>query len=234
MKKSFFLTSKFLSFLYTLISDETLYFIFFFSLSCGKEQKTDEATTHKHTLLSSFEKKKHEKMAIEMDLFRSEEMELVQLIIPAEAAHDTVQTLGSVGLVAFRDLNKDKSAFQKTYANQVKRCDEMLRKLRFFTEHMNKAGITIRKEIGDGSGGGRAGRFNSNEEEDGRVDEEEQQQQSHFDRRARTHSGRVIGRSLSVVREHGKAETIARRAGGIAVGFRESGRVFRGSAVGRE
>ena len=93
-------------------------------------------------------------MAIEMDLFRSEEMELVQLIIPAEAAHDTVQTLGSVGLVAFRDLNKDKSAFQKTYANQVKRCDEMLRKLRFFTEHMNKAGITIRKEIGDGSGGG--------------------------------------------------------------------------------
>ena len=109
------------------------------------EQKRERDDT-KHT------RKKH-KMAIEMDLFRSEEMELVQLIIPAEAAHDTVQTLGSVGLVAFRDLNKDKSAFQKTYANQVKRCDEMLRKLRFFTEHMNKAGITIRKEIGDGSGG---------------------------------------------------------------------------------
>ena len=78
-------------------------------------------------------------------------MELVQLIIPAEAAHDTVQTLGQVGLVAFRDLNKDKSAFQKTYANQVKRCDEMLRKLRFFTENVNKAGITIRK--GGGGGG---------------------------------------------------------------------------------
>ncbi|CAL6341913.1 unnamed protein product [Bathycoccus prasinos] len=109
-------------------------------------------------------------MAIEMDLFRSEEMELVQLIIPAEAAHDTVQTLGSVGLVAFRDLNKDKSAFQKTYANQVKRCDEMLRKLRFFTEHMNKAGITIRKEIGDGSGGydgWASGRFRNEEETDG-------------------------------------------------------------------
>jgi V-type H+-transporting ATPase subunit a len=90
-------------------------------------------------------------MAIEMDLFRSEEMELVQLIIPAEAAHDTVQTLGQVGLVAFRDLNEDKSAFQKTYANQVKRCDEMLRKLRFFTENVNKAGITIRK--GGGGGG---------------------------------------------------------------------------------
>ena len=99
-----------------------------------------------------------------MDMFSSEEMELVQLIIPAEAAHDTVQTLGSVGLVAFRDLNREKSAFQKTYANQVKRCDEMLRKLRFFAEHASKAGITVRKEIGgdreeeeEDGGGGRGG-----------------------------------------------------------------------------
>ena len=105
--------------------------------------------------------RERKKMGVEMDMFRSEEMELVQLIIPAEAAHDTVQTLGSVGLVAFRDLNREKSAFQKTYANQVKRCDEMLRKLRFFAEHASKAGITVRKEIGgdreeeeeDGGGG---------------------------------------------------------------------------------
>ena len=60
---------------------------------------------------------------IEMDMFRSEPMELVQLIIPAEAARDTVQTLGEVGLLSFRDLNKEKSAFQRTYVNQVKRCD---------------------------------------------------------------------------------------------------------------
>ena len=89
-----------------------------------------------------------------MDMFRSEEMELVQLIIPAEAAHDTVQTLGSVGLVAFRDLNREKSAFQKTYANQVKRCDEMLRKLRFFAEHASKAGITVKRDWRRPGGGG--------------------------------------------------------------------------------
>ena len=35
------------------------------------------------------------------DMFRSEEMELVQLIIPAEAAHDTVQTLGWSGWSRF-------------------------------------------------------------------------------------------------------------------------------------
>ena len=46
-------------------------------------------------------------------------MQLVQMVIPAEAAHDTVAKLGHVGMVQFKDLNSDKSAFQRTYANQV-------------------------------------------------------------------------------------------------------------------
>lgn len=40
-------------------------------------------------------------------------------MIPAESAHDTVGALGDVGLLQFKDLNADKSAFQRTYANQV-------------------------------------------------------------------------------------------------------------------
>jgi len=75
------------------------------------------------------------------DLWRSQEMQLVQLVIPAEAAHDTVEKLGYVGKVQFKDLNREKSAFQRTYANQVKRCDEMQRKLRFLLEEMGKAEI---------------------------------------------------------------------------------------------
>eukprot|EP00216_Chloropicon_sp_CCMP2111_P004799 CAMPEP_0198237714 /NCGR_PEP_ID=MMETSP1446-20131203/3509_1 /TAXON_ID=1461542 ORGANISM="Unidentified sp, Strain CCMP2111" /NCGR_SAMPLE_ID=MMETSP1446 /ASSEMBLY_ACC=CAM_ASM_001112 /LENGTH=883 /DNA_ID=CAMNT_0043919949 /DNA_START=128 /DNA_END=2779 /DNA_ORIENTATION=- len=74
-------------------------------------------------------------------LWRSEEMQFVQLVIPAEAAHDTVARLGHVGLMQFKDLNTDKSAFQRTYANQVKRCDEMQRKLRFLLDEMVKVGI---------------------------------------------------------------------------------------------
>ena len=79
-----------------------------------------------------------------MDMFRSEEMQLmqvmhhfaltsqpclpqrfhtliayVQLMMPAEAAHDTVSALGHVGLLQFKDLNTDKSAFQRSYASQV-------------------------------------------------------------------------------------------------------------------
>ncbi len=47
-------------------------------------------------------------------------------------------------MLQFKDLNADKSAFQRTYANQVKRCDEMARRLRFFSEQVLKANMTIK------------------------------------------------------------------------------------------
>ncbi|XVE48991.1 hypothetical protein DITRI_Ditri01bG0045800 [Diplodiscus trichospermus] len=62
-----------------------------------------------------------------MDLFRSEPMQLVQLIIPMESAHLTVSYLGDLGLLQFKD---------------VKKSGEMARKLRFFKEQMLKAGFT--------------------------------------------------------------------------------------------
>ncbi|GMI83579.1 vacuolar proton ATPase A3 [Hibiscus trionum] len=77
-----------------------------------------------------------------MDLFRSEAMQLIQLIIPVESAHLTVSYLGDLGLIQFKDLNSDKSPFQRTYAAQIKRCGEMARKMRFFKEQMLKAGFS--------------------------------------------------------------------------------------------
>ncbi|CAI9286706.1 unnamed protein product [Lactuca saligna] len=77
-----------------------------------------------------------------MDLFRSEPMHLVQLIIPIESVHLTISYLGDIGLIQFKDLNADKSPFQRTYASQIKRCGEMARKLRFFKDQMSKAGTT--------------------------------------------------------------------------------------------
>ncbi|CAJ2679343.1 unnamed protein product [Trifolium pratense] len=77
-----------------------------------------------------------------MDLFRSEPMQLIQLIIPIESAHRTVSYLGDLGLLQFKDLNSEKSPFQRTYAAQIKRCGEMARKLRFFKEQMIKAGVS--------------------------------------------------------------------------------------------
>ncbi|KAG6553279.1 hypothetical protein Mapa_005013 [Marchantia paleacea] len=79
---------------------------------------------------------------VQMELFRSQEMNLVQLIIPSESAHDTVTYLAELGLLQFKDLNPEKSPFQRTYANQVKRCGEMARKLRYFRDQTAKAGLT--------------------------------------------------------------------------------------------
>nr|KYP58616.1 Vacuolar proton translocating ATPase [Cajanus cajan] len=76
-----------------------------------------------------------------MDLMRSEKMTFVQLIIPAESAHRAISYLGELGLLQFRDLNADKSPFQRTFVNQVKRCAEMSRKLRFFKDQISKAGL---------------------------------------------------------------------------------------------
>lgn len=77
-----------------------------------------------------------------MDLLRSEPMQLVQLIIPIESVHRTISYLGDLGLFQFKDLNADKSPFQRTYAAQIKRCGEMARTLRLFKEQMTKAGLS--------------------------------------------------------------------------------------------
>eukprot|EP00286_Rhodomonas_abbreviata_P027937 CAMPEP_0181303760 /NCGR_PEP_ID=MMETSP1101-20121128/8742_1 /TAXON_ID=46948 /ORGANISM="Rhodomonas abbreviata, Strain Caron Lab Isolate" /LENGTH=958 /DNA_ID=CAMNT_0023409379 /DNA_START=207 /DNA_END=3083 /DNA_ORIENTATION=- len=65
-----------------------------------------------------------------MSQFRSEEMCLVQLFIQSEAAHATLQELGKGGSIQFKDLNSDKSAFQRLFVQDVRRCDDMSRILR--------------------------------------------------------------------------------------------------------
>ncbi|KAL6212847.1 hypothetical protein ACLB2K_018062 [Fragaria x ananassa] len=76
-----------------------------------------------------------------MDLLRSEPMQLVHLIIPIESSRRAISYLGELGLFQFKDLNAEKSPFQRTYAAQIKRCGEMARRLRFFRDQMRKAGL---------------------------------------------------------------------------------------------
>lgn len=70
-------------------------------------------------------------------------------MIPAEAAHGTISALGEIGLLQFKDLNADKSAFQRTFASQIKRCDEMARQLRFLTDQVEKADLPMGARLGD-------------------------------------------------------------------------------------
>jgi len=76
-------------------------------------------------------------------LFRSEEMALCQLFLQSEAAYGCVSELGELGLVQFRDLNPETNAFQRKFVNEVRRCDEMERKLRFLEKEIKKDGIPM-------------------------------------------------------------------------------------------
>ncbi|XP_043589853.1 V-type proton ATPase 116 kDa subunit a1 isoform X2 [Bombus pyrosoma] len=76
-------------------------------------------------------------------LFRSEQMTLCQLFLQSEAAYACVSELGELGLVQFRDLNPDVNAFQRKFVNEVRRCDEMERKLRYLEKEIKKDGIPM-------------------------------------------------------------------------------------------
>ncbi|KAL7850335.1 hypothetical protein SRHO_G00196840 [Serrasalmus rhombeus] len=77
------------------------------------------------------------------ELFRSEEMTLAQLFLQSESAYCCVSELGEIGMVQFRDLNPDVNVFQRKFVNEVRRCEEMDRKLRFVEKEIKKANINI-------------------------------------------------------------------------------------------
>lgn len=70
--------------------------------------------------------------------FRSEPMEYISFIVNEDAAHDCLGDLGKMGVIQFTDLNPDLTPFQRRYVSYVKRCDELERKLRYFTNEIEK------------------------------------------------------------------------------------------------
>nr|XP_022908775.1 V-type proton ATPase 116 kDa subunit a isoform X1 [Onthophagus taurus]XP_022908776.1 V-type proton ATPase 116 kDa subunit a isoform X1 [Onthophagus taurus]XP_022908777.1 V-type proton ATPase 116 kDa subunit a isoform X1 [Onthophagus taurus]XP_022908778.1 V-type proton ATPase 116 kDa subunit a isoform X1 [Onthophagus taurus] len=76
-------------------------------------------------------------------MFRSEEMALAQLFIQPEAAYQSISELGETGTVQFRDLNEEVSAFQRKFVGEVRRCDEMERKLRYIEAEVRKDDVPI-------------------------------------------------------------------------------------------
>ncbi|XP_052817361.1 V-type proton ATPase 116 kDa subunit a 1-like isoform X2 [Mya arenaria] len=76
-------------------------------------------------------------------LFRSEEMTLCQLFLQSDAAYACVSELGEMGLVQFKDLNPDVNAFQRKFVNEIMRCEEMERKLRYIEKELKKDKLKI-------------------------------------------------------------------------------------------
>uniref|UniRef100_A0A1I7RN47 V-type proton ATPase subunit a n=1 Tax=Bursaphelenchus xylophilus TaxID=6326 RepID=A0A1I7RN47_BURXY len=76
-------------------------------------------------------------------IHRSEEMCLAQLYLQNEAAYTCVSELGELGVVQFRDMNPDVNPFQRKYVKEIRRCDEMERKLRYLEREIKKDSIPM-------------------------------------------------------------------------------------------
>eukprot|EP00095_Tigriopus_kingsejongensis_P004409 snap_masked-scaffold93_size381549-processed-gene-2.18 protein:Tk04409 transcript:snap_masked-scaffold93_size381549-processed-gene-2.18-mRNA-1 annotation:"vacuolar proton translocating atpase 116 kda subunit a" len=76
-------------------------------------------------------------------LFRSEPMSRCQLILQSEAAYNCIAELGELGLVQFVDLNPDVSSFQRKFVGEVKRCEEMERKMRYIQRETMRDDIPL-------------------------------------------------------------------------------------------
>ncbi|OQV19812.1 V-type proton ATPase 116 kDa subunit a isoform 1 [Hypsibius exemplaris] len=76
-------------------------------------------------------------------LFRSQEMALCQVFLQSEAAYCCTAELGELGVAQFRDLNRDVNAFQRKFVNEIRRCDDIERILRFLEKQCQKEKVPI-------------------------------------------------------------------------------------------
>ncbi|SSD58322.1 probable V-type proton ATPase subunit a, vacuolar isoform [Saccharomycodes ludwigii] len=76
-------------------------------------------------------------------IFRSAEMSLFQLFIPAENARETAYQLGASKLVQFRDLNRKIRTFQRHFVDEIRKLDNTQRQYNYFAKLLEKYNIPI-------------------------------------------------------------------------------------------
>ncbi|CAL2041027.1 hypothetical protein CAEBREN_11295 [Caenorhabditis brenneri] len=83
-------------------------------------------------------------------LSRSEEMRFCQLIVEKDAAFNIVAEIGKKPYVQFKDLNPNVNNFQRTFVKDIRRYDEMERKLRFLENQIVRDEIVIPGKVDNG------------------------------------------------------------------------------------
>ncbi|KAH3899649.1 related to V-type proton ATPase subunit a, Golgi isoform [Saccharomycodes ludwigii] len=70
-------------------------------------------------------------------IFRSADMSFIELYIPTEISRETLYLLGECGVIMFKDLNLHKSTFQRSYAFQIKKLNDIQHSLDYM-DHIVK------------------------------------------------------------------------------------------------
>ena len=79
-------------------------------------------------------------------LYRSTPMKHVMIFVQESSAHNLLlhfAALAEGGVMQFDDLNEDMTAFQRRYAPQIKRCDEMERVLGFLETQFKELDVNV-------------------------------------------------------------------------------------------
>lgn len=76
-------------------------------------------------------------------IYRSEHMKLCQIFFQSESAYQCVAELGELGMAQFIDLNEEQNAYTRKFVNEVRRCDEMERKINFVEDEITKDLVPI-------------------------------------------------------------------------------------------
>lgn len=71
-------------------------------------------------------------------------MVLTQLYIPLEIAPQTIAEIGELGLLQINDLNSTINSFQRTFVTEIKKLNEIERKLRFLLNQAEKSNIILK------------------------------------------------------------------------------------------
>ena len=75
-------------------------------------------------------------------MIRSEEMTLVQLVERNDAARAIINELGEASLLHFRDMNKDLPSYKRAFTAELKKCDDISRKLAYLTSMLETYGFS--------------------------------------------------------------------------------------------
>ncbi|KJH48051.1 V-type ATPase subunit family protein [Dictyocaulus viviparus] len=76
-------------------------------------------------------------------IYRSEVMSHCQIFLQVDSAYHCVAELGELGLVQFLDLNAEMTSYQRKFVNEIRRCEDMERKLHFIEAEILKDDVAI-------------------------------------------------------------------------------------------